>query len=67
MSLTDTYRTALAVAIDEMVSLLDDAQGCIGNHELPFAIIGLLAEYDQRSENLKAALRLYTDAMRRTK
>jgi hypothetical protein len=63
----DTYRRALAAAIDDMVKLFDEAQDLVENDELPLAIVGLLTEFDTHADNLKAALRLYANAMRRPK
>ena len=61
---TDTYRKALDIALNELGELLREAVLYLHSDEHPMAAIGTLLEFDDRAEQVRAALRLYKHAMR---
>ena len=61
---TDTYRKALDIALNELGELLREALLYLHSVEHPMAAIGTLLEFDDRAEQVRAALRLYKHAMR---
>ena len=60
----ETYRTALDTALTELVILLTEARDYLYSSEFNLATIGTLVMFDEKAEDVKAALRLYTNAMR---
>ena len=58
---TETYRRALDIALDELITLLNEAQDYLASEKYDLAAIGTLA-FGDKAEDLKAALRLYTRA-----
>lgn len=59
----ETYRKALDHALNDLTMLLKEAQDYLGsNYNL--AAIGTLTIFDEKAEDVKAALRLYTNALR---
>jgi hypothetical protein len=59
----DTYRTALDIALTEMVIMITEARDCLYSTEHRFAAIGVLSLFDEKTADAKAALRLYTNAL----
>jgi hypothetical protein len=55
---TETYRAAFDLALDEFIRTLKEAQVYLsGGNDL--AAIGTLAPFDEQADDLKAALRLF--------
>jgi hypothetical protein len=65
MTDTDIYRAALDRALDDLITLLKEAQVYLYSDDYKLAVIGTLMAFGDKSDDLKAALRLYTHAMRR--
>jgi len=59
-----TYRVALDIALTEMTVLLTEARDYLHNPEYPLAVLGTLHSFDEKAEDVKAALRLYANALR---
>ena len=59
---TETYRRALDIALDELITLLKEAQDYLASEKYDLAAIGTLSAFSDKAEDLKAALRLYTRA-----
>jgi hypothetical protein len=63
-TVTETYRKALDLALNDLITLLKEAQEYLGSAEYNLAAIGTLTMFDEKAEDVKAAARLYTKAMR---
>jgi hypothetical protein len=67
MNDTDTYRDALDLALDDLITLLKEAQVYLYSPEYKLAAIGTLTSFADKADDVKAALRLYTNSVRRQK
>lgn len=63
----DTYRKALDIALTDLTALLTEARACLYDTQYPLAAIGTLISFADKADDVKAALRLYTNATRRQK
>jgi hypothetical protein len=63
-TVTETYRKALDIALNDLITMLKEAQDYLHSPEYPLAAIGTLTLFGEKSEDVKAALRLYTNTMR---
>ncbi len=63
-AITETYRKALALALNDLITLLNEAQDYLDSADYDLAAIGTLTMFDEKAEDVKAAARLYTNAMR---
>jgi hypothetical protein len=61
---TDPVSLAATLAIDELLTLLAEARGYLGAGRT-LAAIGTLVMFDDRAEDLRAAMRLLRMAQRR--
>ena len=59
---TQTFRAAFDVALDEFITTLKEAQDYLGGGS-DLAAIGTLVLFDEQVEDVKAALRLFRRAM----
>ena len=60
----ETYRKALDIALTDLTITLTEARDCLYSPDYPLAAIGALTGFTERADDVKAALRLYTNAMR---
>jgi hypothetical protein len=67
MADTATYRKALDIALTDLTVTLTEARDHLYNPDFPLAAIGTLTSFADQADDVKAALRLYTNAMRRRK
>ena len=67
MTDSDTYRKALDLAITDLIVTLTEARDFLYSPDYPLAAIGTLTNFSDKADDVKAALRLYTNAMRRQK
>jgi hypothetical protein len=67
MTDTETYRKALDLALTDLGATLIEAREYLHSPKHHLAAIGTLAIFEQQADDVKAALRLYTNAMRRAK
>jgi len=65
MNDTDTYRDALDLALNDLITMLKEAQVYLYSPEYKLATIGTLTSFADKADDVKAALRLYTNAIRR--
>ena len=61
---SETYRVALDIALTELAILLTEARVYLYSADYTLATIGTLQQFDEKTENVKAALRLYSNALR---
>jgi hypothetical protein len=59
---TQTFRAAFDVALNEFIRTLKEAQDYLGGGD-DLAAIGTLVLFDEQAEDVKAALRLFRRAM----
>ena len=64
MTDTDTYREALDTALTDLTVTLAEARDYLYSPDYPLAAIGVLTEFEDKADDVKAALRLFTNAMR---
>ena len=64
MTHSDTYRKALDIALTDLTTTLIEARDYLHNPDYPLAAIGVLTEFSEKADDVKAALRLFTNAMR---
>ncbi len=57
-------KIAAPLALSELVLLLTEARGFLYSTEFNLATIGTLVMFDEKAEDVKAALRLYSNALR---
>ena len=55
---SETYRSALDLAITELAVLLTEARDFLYSTDFKLATIGTLQQFDEKAEDVKAALRL---------
>jgi hypothetical protein len=67
MTDSDTYRKALHLAITDLIVTLTEAGDYLYRPDYPLAAIATLTNFSDKADDVKAALRLYTNAMRRQK
>jgi hypothetical protein len=67
MTDTDTYRKALDIALTDLTITLTEARDYLYSPDYPLAAIGTLTSFADKADDVKAALRLYTNAVRRAK
>ncbi len=65
MTDTETYRKALHTALTHLTVTLTEARDYLYSPDYPLAAIGTLALFAEQADDVKAALRLYTNAIRR--
>jgi len=65
MTDTDTYREALDTALTDLTVTLAEARDYLYSPDYPLAAIGALTNFTDQADDVKAALRLYTNALRR--
>lgn len=65
MTDSDTYRKALDIALTDLTVTLTEARDYLYSQDYPLAAIGTLTNFTDQADDVKAALRLYTNAMRR--
>jgi hypothetical protein len=65
MTDSDTYRKALDIALTDLTVTLTEARDYLYRPDHPLAAIGTLTNFADKADDVKAALRLYTNAMRR--
>jgi hypothetical protein len=65
MSDTETYRKALDIALTDLTITLTEARDYLYSLDYPLATIGTLTSFADKADDVKAALRLYTNAIRR--
>lgn len=65
MTDTETYRKALHTALTDLTITLTEARDYLYSPDYPLAAIGTLAGFSEQADDVRAALRLYTNAMRR--
>ena len=63
----ETYRNALDTALTDLTITLAEARDYLYNPGYPLAAIGTLITFADQADDVKAALRLYTNAVRRQK
>jgi hypothetical protein len=67
MTDTETYRKALDIALTDLTVTLTEARDYLYSADYPLAAIGTLTSFADKADDVKAALRLYTNAIRRQK
>jgi hypothetical protein len=67
MTDVETYRKALDIALTDLTVTLTEARDYLYSPDYPLAAIGTLTDFADKTDDVKAALRLYTNAMRRQK
>jgi hypothetical protein len=65
MTDSDAYRTALDVAMTNLIATLSEARRYLYDSDYPLASIGTMTVFADQADDVKAALRLFTNAMRR--
>jgi len=65
MTDTETYRKALDIALTDLTVTLTEARDYLYSPDFPLACIGTLTSFNDKADDVKAALRLYTNAIRR--
>ena len=60
-----TYRKALDMALTDLTITLTEARDYLYSEDYPLAAIGTLTKFAEQADDVKAALRLYTNAKRR--
>ncbi len=67
MTDSETYRKALDIALTDLTATLTEARDYLYNTDYPLAAVGTLTSFADKADDVKAALRLYTNAIRRQK
>lgn len=65
MTNIEIYREALDSTLDDLIVTLTEARDFLHSQDYPLAAIGTLTIFADKADDVKAALRLYTYAMRR--
>ena len=65
MTNIEIYRQALDIALADLTVTLTEARDFLHSRDYPLAAIGTLTIFADKADDVKAALRLYSYAMRR--